>query len=78
MQMHSLMHKGYEINVQPVQTGLGVWRTKVSVRSADGEVAEVRPEAVQPEWLTEAEAVRDGIERGMHCIERELAPDDET
>nr|WP_293023078.1 DUF6566 family protein [Pandoraea sp.] len=47
------------------------------MRSTEGEITEVRPAAVQPEWLTEAEAVRDGIERGMHFIERKLAPNDE-
>ena len=62
MQTHVFEHQGYEIVVQPEQNAYGAWQAKVSVRHADSTLAEFRPDTVQPEWLTQEEAVRDGIE----------------
>jgi hypothetical protein len=74
MQTHILAHRGYEVAVQPEQNEFGAWHAKVSVRNASGTIAEFRPETVQPEWLTESEAVRDGLEWGIRFIDRKLAP----
>ncbi|MGF6602015.1 hypothetical protein P3T23_006767 [Paraburkholderia sp. GAS448] len=74
MPKHILEHRGYEIAVQPEQNAFGAWQAKVSVRKASDTIAEFRPETVQPEWLTEAEAVRDGVEWGIRFIDRKLAP----
>jgi hypothetical protein len=71
--MHTLDHRGYEIAVQPERNERGAWRAKVSVRHASDTVAQLRPETVQPEWLTEAEAVRDGIEWAMRVVDHKLA-----
>jgi len=71
--MHVFEHRGYEIVVQPERNAYGAWQAKVNVRRADSTVAEARPEAVQPEWLTREEAVRDGIEWGMRFVDHKLA-----
>jgi hypothetical protein len=72
MQTHVFEHRGYEIAVQPERNAYGAWLASVSVRHADSTVAEFRPETIQPEWLTQDEAVRDGIEWGMRFIDRKL------
>jgi hypothetical protein len=73
MQMHTLDHRGYEIVVQSERNELGAWRAKVSVRHTMDTVAQFRPETAQPEWLTEAEAARDGIEWATRLIDHTLA-----
>ncbi|MFL9912323.1 hypothetical protein P0D84_40415 [Paraburkholderia sp. RL17-337-BIB-A] len=45
---------------------------KVSVRHADSTVAEFRPDTVQPEWLAQEKAVRDGIEWGTRFVDHKL------
>ncbi|NKJ49262.1 hypothetical protein CIC12_21515 [Burkholderia sp. SG-MS1] len=74
MKTQIVCHRGYEIEVQPDQNGYGAWLAKVGVRRAGDTVKEFRPETVQPEWLTQEEAVRDGIEWGMRYIDQKLAP----
>jgi hypothetical protein len=70
MQTHTLARRGYEIAVQPEPNEFGAWRAKVSVRKASETLPEFRPGTVQPEWLTEAEVVRDGFEWGRHFIRK--------
>ncbi|WP_052409711.1 DUF6566 family protein [Paraburkholderia oxyphila] len=72
MQSHVFEHRGYEIAVQPEQKAYGAWQAKVSVRHADSPVAEFRLGTTQPEWLTQEEAVRDGIEWGTRFVDRKL------
>jgi hypothetical protein len=72
MQTHVFEHRGYEIVVQPEQNAYGAWQAKVSVRHADSTVAEFRPDTVQPEWLAQEEAVRDGIEWGTRFVDHKL------
>ncbi|MEZ0604082.1 DUF6566 family protein [Paraburkholderia sp. IW21] len=72
MQTHTLDHRGYEIAVQPEKNEFGAWRAIVSVRHATDPVAQFRPETVQPEWLTEEEAVRDGFEWATRLIDHKL------
>lgn len=73
MDTHTLHYRGYEIAVQPERNEFGAWRARVSVRHASDTIAQFRPETVQPEWLTEAEAVRDGLEWGRRFVDRKLA-----
>lgn len=73
MQTQVVRHRGYEIVVQPERNGYGAWVAKVGVHRAGNTVEEFRPETVQPEWLTQQEAVRDGIEWGMRFIDQKLA-----
>jgi hypothetical protein len=72
MQTHVFEHRGFEIVVQPERNEYGAWRAQVSVRHADSTVAELRPETIQPEWLTQEEAVRDGIEWGTRFVDRKV------
>ncbi|ALL68764.1 hypothetical protein K788_0000216 [Paraburkholderia caribensis MBA4] len=72
MQTHVFEHRGYEIAVHPERNAYGAWQATVSVRHAHSRVAEFRPETIQPEWLTQEEAVRDGIEWGMRFVDRKL------
>ena len=62
----------FEIMVQPEQNRLGAWIATVSVRRGDQTIVDVRPKTVQPEWLTEEEATRDGVEWGRRFIDREF------
>lgn len=72
MQTHVFEHRGCEIVVQPEQNAYGAWQAKVSVRHADSTVVEFRPDTVQPEWLAQEEAVRDGIEWGTRFVDHKL------
>ncbi|CAG9253538.1 DUF6566 family protein [Paraburkholderia caribensis] len=72
MRTHVCEHRGYEIAVQPEQNAYGAWQAEVSVRHVDSPVAEFRPQTIQPEWLTQEEAVRDGIEWGTRFVDRKL------
>ncbi|TCK32631.1 hypothetical protein B0G84_8454 [Paraburkholderia sp. BL8N3] len=72
MQTDLFEHRGYEIVVQSEQNAYDAWQAKVNVRHADSTVAEFRPETVQPEWLTQDEAVRDAIEWGTHFVDDRL------
>jgi hypothetical protein len=72
MQTYTIPHKGYEIVVQPERNAFGAWEAKVSVRNASGTAMGFRPETVQPEWLTESEAVRDAVEWGIRFIDSKL------
>lgn len=62
----------FEIMVQPEQNRLGAWVATVGVRRGDKTIVDVRPKTVQPEWLTEEEATRDGVEWGRRFIDREF------
>ena len=72
MPRHAFEHRGYEIVVQPEQNAYGAWQAKVSVRRADSTVAEFRPDTIQPEWLVEEEAMRDGIEWGTRFVDHRI------
>lgn len=79
MPPHTFTHRGYEITIHPEQNKFGAWRAKVTVRQAAEKIAEFSPETVQPEWLTQEEAVRDGLEWATRLIDHKLtAPPDEA
>lgn len=62
----------FQINVQPELNGRGAWIAKVSVRRGDQSIVNERPGTVQPEWLNEEEATRDGVEWGRRFIDHEF------
>jgi hypothetical protein len=62
----------FEISVRPEQNGRGAWIASVSVRRADQSIVDERPGTVQPEWLTEEEATRDGVEWARRFIDHEF------
>jgi hypothetical protein len=72
MAASSVSYGGYEIVVCPETNKFGAWVTSVSLKDGAGKVVELRPMTVQPEWLTEQEAMRDAVEWGRRFIEREF------
>ncbi|MFM0502828.1 DUF6566 family protein [Paraburkholderia caffeinilytica] len=62
----------FEITVHPERNTLGAWIASVSVSQGARTVVDTVPMTVQPEWLTEEEAVRDGVEWGRRFIDREF------
>jgi hypothetical protein len=72
MQAHSVVYGEFEIVVRPERNALGAWIADVSVSRGAETVVDTRPSTVQPEWLTEEEAIRDGVEWGRRFIDREF------
>jgi hypothetical protein len=62
----------FEIAVHTERNQRHAWIASVSVTRGDRTVVSVRPATVQPEWLTEEEAIRDGIEWGRRFIDHEF------
>jgi hypothetical protein len=62
----------FEIVVTPAKNPLGSWVAEVCVRRGDQTVLDARPKTVQPEWLNEDEALRDGVEWGRRYIDHEF------
>ncbi len=61
-----------EIVVNTETNKLGAWLASVSLKNAAGTVVDVRPMTIQPEWLTEDEAIRDAVEWAQRFIDREF------
>ncbi|MFL9865409.1 hypothetical protein PQR67_14640 [Paraburkholderia fungorum] len=72
MPTSSVSYGEFEITVHPERNKLGAWIANVSVSRGAQTVVDVIPMTVQPEWLTEEEAVRDGVEWGRRFIDREF------
>jgi hypothetical protein len=72
MQAHSVVYGEFEIVVRPERNALGAWIADVSVSRGAETIVDTRPSTVQPEWLTEEEAIRDGVEWGRRFIDREF------
>ncbi|MGF6444061.1 DUF6566 family protein [Paraburkholderia youngii] len=69
-------HRGALITVTTHRNSRGAWIADVSI-SRDGRPMEIpanlaNAEPVTPEWLTEEEALRAGIEQGRYLIDRTL------
>ncbi|CAG4904515.1 DUF6566 family protein [Paraburkholderia gardini] len=62
----------FEIVVRPEPNEFGAWIASVTVSRGAGAVVHTCPMTIQPEWLTEEEATRDGIEWGRRFIDREF------
>ena len=62
----------FEIIVHPETNQRGAWLATVNVRLGAQAVVDIRPATIQPQWLTEEEATRDGIEWGRRFIDREF------
>lgn len=68
----SVSYGEFEVVVKPEQNSYGAWLASVSVSDGAGKVVDVRPMTIQPEWLTEEEAIRDAIEWGRKFIDHEF------
>ncbi|MGF6807179.1 hypothetical protein OKW30_002305 [Paraburkholderia sp. Clong3] len=69
-------HRGALITVTAHRNSRGAWIADVSI-SREGRPLEIpanlaNVEPVTPEWLTEAEALRAGVEQGRYLIDRTL------
>ncbi|MFM0195074.1 hypothetical protein PQQ65_18430 [Paraburkholderia strydomiana] len=66
-------HRGVQIVVSAKQNDRGAWVAQIGA-SVDGKpfaLPDVEP--VTPEWTTQAEALRDGVERGCYLVDRSSA-----
>jgi len=72
MQARTVSYGEFEIVVRPERNPFGAWIADVSVNRGAQAVLNTRPSTVQPEWLTEEEAIRDGVEWGRRFIDREF------
>ncbi|RKE38479.1 hypothetical protein B0G76_4802 [Paraburkholderia sp. BL23I1N1] len=72
MPARTVSYGEFEIAVRPERNPLGAWIASVSVSHGARTVIDIRPKTVQPEWLTEEEAIRDGLEWGHRFIAREF------
>ncbi|MEX3843789.1 DUF6566 family protein [Paraburkholderia sp. BR10882] len=65
----NVTYNGFVITTRSRNNERGGWVAHVEIRR-DGRLFVCSPDAVQPEWLTETEANRDGLERGCKFIDR--------
>jgi hypothetical protein len=62
----------FEIVVRPELNERGAWVASVSVSRGAGAAVYDRPMTTQPEWLTEEEATRDGVEWAYRFVDQDL------
>jgi len=68
-------YRGHEILVWARRDENGAWRDEVQVYVGGARIERAAPEPVGPEWLTELEALRAGVERGRHLIDKRVDDD---
>ncbi|MFX1677006.1 hypothetical protein PWR63_33045 [Paraburkholderia sp. A2WS-5] len=66
--IESTTYEGFQITAQSRDNERGGWVAHVEIRHDGRLFATCSPDTVQPEWLTEAEANRDGLERGCKLV----------
>ncbi|WP_175836697.1 DUF6566 family protein [Burkholderia anthina] len=68
-------YRGHEIRVWARRNARGAWGDEVQVY-VDGARIELQlPESAAPEWPTEDEALRAGVERGRYLIDKRVDDD---
>ncbi|MGF6772237.1 hypothetical protein P3T18_004725 [Paraburkholderia sp. GAS199] len=72
MSERTVSYGGFEIVVRTELNARGAWIAPVSLKNGTETAVDVRPMTVQPEWLTEDEAIRDAVEWGQRYIDRNL------
>ena len=72
MPAHTVSYGEFEIAVRPERNQRGAWIASVSVSQGTRTLVDIRPSTVQPEWLNEEEAIRDGVEWGRRFVDREF------
>lgn len=72
MQTRTVSYGEFELAVIPERNECGAWIASVKVSRGDQTVLNARPATVQPEWSTEDEAIRDGVEWGRRFVDREF------
>ncbi|CAG9207256.1 DUF6566 family protein [Burkholderia gladioli] len=63
------LYRGHEIRVRATRNARGGWTPEIAMFRNGLLIEPPLPETVEPEWLTEQEAVRDGIERARFFID---------
>lgn len=69
-QQESIACYGFDVTARSRRNKLGAWIAHVDIYHRGRLFATCSPDTVQPEWLTEAEANRDGLERGARFVTR--------
>jgi hypothetical protein len=68
MGKETFVHGKYIVSVDAKQNERGPWYTEIALVK-DGVIVLVpQPETTQPEWATEAEALRAGIDQGRGLV----------
>lgn len=65
-------HRGVLITVSARQNERGAWLAEILASRGGERFALPDAEPATPEWLTEAEALRSGVERGRYLVDRSL------
>ena len=68
MSKETFMHGKYVVSVDAKQNERGAWYPEITLVKDDVIVLVPQPETTQPEWATEAEALRAGIDRGRGFV----------
>lgn len=67
-QTDSIRRHGFDVIARARHNHRGGWIAHVEIHRDGHLFATCSADTVQPEWLTEAEATRDGIERGCRFV----------
>ncbi|MCA8276654.1 hypothetical protein LGN17_29665 [Burkholderia sp. AU30280] len=68
-------YRGHEIRVWARRNDSGTWRGEVQVYVGDERRELLVPAADGPDWMTESEALRAGVERGRYLVDKHIDDD---
>ncbi|WP_322025495.1 DUF6566 family protein [Burkholderia sp. BCC1977] len=68
-------YRGHEIRVWARRNARGAWGDEVQVYVDGTRIEQDVPEPAGPEWPTEDEALRAGIERGRYLVDKRVDDD---
>ncbi|EGD03353.1 hypothetical protein B1M_16820 [Burkholderia sp. TJI49] len=68
-------YRGHEIHVWARRNAGGAWRDEVQVYVDGARIELTVPAADGPDWMTEDEALRAGVERGRYLIDKRIDDD---
>nr|WP_249172420.1 DUF6566 family protein [Burkholderia dolosa] len=68
-------YRGHEIRVWARRNERGAWCDEVQVYVDGARIELYVPETTGPEWLTEDEALRAGVERGRYLVDKRVDDD---
>jgi hypothetical protein len=68
-------YRGHEIRVWARRNERGAWRDEMQLYVDGARIELIVPEPAGPEWLTEDEALRAGVERGRYLVDKRVDDD---
>ncbi|KAB0655581.1 hypothetical protein LGM71_26430 [Burkholderia sp. AU33545] len=68
-------YRGHEIRVWARRNARGAWDDEVQVYVDGARIELSVPEPAGPEWKTEDEALRAGVERGRYLVDKRVDDD---